>query len=48
MTINIETLRFEIQLNKLDNSQMVLSPLVVEEFLDRLDTLVSERIARGT
>lgn len=37
MTINIETLRFDIQLNKLDNSQMVLSPLVVGELLDRLE-----------
>lgn len=37
MPINIETLRFEVQLNKLDNSQIVLSPLVVGELLDRLE-----------
>lgn len=37
MTIDIETLRFETQLNKLDNSQMVLSPLVVSELLNRLE-----------
>lgn len=42
MTINIETLRFEIQLNKLDNSQMVLSPLVVGELLDRLEAAERE------
>ena len=42
MTINIETLRFEIQLNKLDNSQMVLSPLVVGELLDRLEAAEKE------
>lgn len=43
MTINIEMLRFEIQLNKLDNSQMVLSPLIVGELLDRLEATEKER-----
>ena len=50
MTINIETLRFEIQLNKLDNSQMVLSSLVVGELLDRLEAAekaVTEAYRRG-
>ena len=33
MTIDINTLRFEVQLNKMDNSQLVL----VEDLLDRLE-----------
>ena len=47
MTINIETLRFEIQLNKLDNSQMVLSPRVFGELLDRLEEAESEAIEQA-
>lgn len=48
--IGIKTLRFEVQLNKLDNSQMVLSPLVVGELLDRLEAAekaVTEAYQRG-
>lgn len=42
--IDIKTLRFEVQLNKLDNSQMVLSPLVVGELLDRLEAAEAEAL----
>ena len=42
MTIDIETLRFEIKLNKLDNSQMILSPLVVGELIDRPEAAEKE------
>ena len=43
--IDTNTLRFEARLNKLDNSQMVLSPLVVGELLDRLEAAEKERDA---
>ena len=41
--IDINTLRFEVQLNKLDNSQLVLSPSVVEDLLDRIEAAEKER-----
>ena len=43
--LDINTLRFEVQLNKMDNSQLVLSPLVVEDLLDRIETAEKERDA---
>lgn len=46
--IDINTLRFEVQLNKLDNSQLVLSPSVVEDLLDRIETAEKERDALRT
>lgn len=39
--LDINTLRFEVQLNKLDNSQLVL----VEYLLDRIETAEKERDA---
>ena len=41
--IDINTLRFAVQLNKLDNSQLPASPLVVEDLLDRLEAAERER-----
>ena len=41
--IDINTLRFEVQLNKLDNSQLTVSPLVVEDLLDRIEMAEQER-----
>ena len=43
--IDINTLRFEVQLNKLDNSQMTVSPLVVEDLLDRIEAAEKEHDA---
>ena len=41
--LDINTLRFEVKLNKMDNSQLVLSPLVAEDLLDRIETAEKER-----
>ena len=43
--LDINTLRFEVQLNKMDNSQLVLSPLVAEDLIDRLEAAEEERDA---
>ena len=43
--LDINTLRFEVQLNKMDNSQLVLSPLVAEDLLDRIEAAEKERDA---
>ena len=43
--LDINTLRFEVKLNKMDNSQLVLSPLVAEDLLDRIETAEKERDA---
>ena len=43
--LDINTLRFEVQLNKMDNSQLVLSPLVAEDLLARIETAEKERDA---
>ena len=43
--IDINTLRFAVQLNKLDNSQLPASPLVVEDLLDRIEKAAKEHAA---
>ena len=43
--IDINTLRFAVQLNKLDNGQLPASPLVVEDLLDRIEKAAKERAA---
>jgi hypothetical protein len=45
--IDINTLRFEVRLNKLDNSQMSLSPLVVEDLLDRIEAAESDALEQA-
>ena len=42
--IDTTTLRFEARLNRLDNSQMILSSSVVDELLDRLEAAERDRV----